>query len=84
MDFDYSPDQLQFKNELREFLIAEVPEDKQAVFGLATEAQYRFGREINLKLAARRWLANMIKNRVPCKGKIKLQIVTIYLSNIQP
>ena len=57
MDFDYSPDQLQFKNELREFLIAEVPEDKQAVFGLATEAQYRFGREINLKLAARRWLA---------------------------
>ena len=57
MDFDYSPDQLQFKNELRGFLIAEVPEDKQAVFGLATEAQYRFGREINLKLAARRWLA---------------------------
>ena len=43
MDFDYSPDQLQFKNELREFLIAEVPEDKQAVFGLATEAQYRIG-----------------------------------------
>ena len=29
-------------------------------------------------------VANMIKNRVPCKGKIKLQIVTIYLSNIQP
>ncbi len=57
MEFDHTPEQLQFKDELREFLIAEVPEDKQAIFGLTTEDQYRFGREINRRLAARNWLA---------------------------
>ena len=57
MDFDFTPEQSQFKDELREFLRAEVPLEKQEVFGQWSEEQYQFGREINLKLAARNWLA---------------------------
>ena len=57
MDFDFTPEQSRFREELREFLTAEVPLEKQEVFGLLTEDQYQFGREINRKLAARDWLA---------------------------
>jgi len=56
MDFNFTPKQKQFRKELREFLRDEVPVEKQEVFGLLTEEQYQFGREINLKLAERNWL----------------------------
>ena len=56
MDFNFTPQQTQFREELREFLTAEVPPEKQEVFGLLTEEQYQFGREINLKLAELNWL----------------------------
>jgi len=56
MDFNFTPQQNQFREELREFLRDEVPVEKQEVFGLLTEEQYQFGREINLKLAERNWL----------------------------
>ena len=57
MDFDFTPEQSQFRDELREFLRAEVPVEKQEVFGQWSEDQCQFGREINRKLAARNWLA---------------------------
>ena len=57
MDFEFTPEQLHFREELRDFLRAEVPLEKQEVFGLSTEEQYQFGREINRKLAARNSLA---------------------------
>ena len=57
MDFDFTSQQTKFREELRDFLRAEVPLEKQEVFGLLTEEQYQFGREINLKLAERDWLA---------------------------
>ena len=57
MDFNFTPQQENFREDLREFLTAEVPLEKQEVFGLLTEEQYQFGREINLKLAERKWLA---------------------------
>lgn len=57
MDFTFTKDQNQFREELRGFLRAEVPVEKQEVFGHLTEDHYRFGREINRKLAERDWLA---------------------------
>ena len=57
MDFEFTTEQSQFREELREFLRAEVPLEKQELFGLLTEEQYQFGREVNRKLAARNWLA---------------------------
>ena len=51
MDFNFTPQQSHFREELREFLRDEVPVEKQEVFGLLTEEQYQFGREVNLKLA---------------------------------
>ena len=57
MDFNFTIQQTRFREELRDFLRAEVPLEKQEVFGLLTEEQYQFGREINLKLAERDWLA---------------------------
>ncbi|MCH7844003.1 MAG: acyl-CoA dehydrogenase family protein, partial [Chloroflexi bacterium] len=57
MDFNFTTQQSEFREELRDFLRAEVPQEKQEVFGLLTEEQYQFGREINRKLAARNWLA---------------------------
>lgn len=57
MDFDFTPEQTTFRDDLREFLTAEAPVEKQAVFGRTTEDQYQFGREVRRKLAARNWLA---------------------------
>ena len=54
MDFNFTLQQEKFREELREFLTAEVPVEKQEIFGLLTEEQYQFGREINLKLAERK------------------------------
>jgi alkylation response protein AidB-like acyl-CoA dehydrogenase len=57
VDFNFTVEQNQFREELRGFLKAEVPVEKQEVFGLLTEEQYQFGREINRKLADQDWLA---------------------------
>ena len=57
MDFDFTVEQNRFREELREFLKAEVPVEKQEVFGHLTEEQYQFGRHINRKLAEQGWLA---------------------------
>ena len=57
MDFNFTAEQNQFREELRRFLKAEVPVEKQEVFGQLTEEQYQFGREINRKLADQDWLA---------------------------
>ena len=57
MDFDLTPEQARFREDLRGFLDAEVPVEKQEVFGMLTEEQYQFGRGINRKLAERDWLA---------------------------
>nr|MCS5670161.1 acyl-CoA dehydrogenase family protein [Dehalococcoidia bacterium] len=57
MDFDFTVEQNRFREELREFLKAEVPVEKQEVFGQLTEEQYQFGRDINRKLAEQGWLA---------------------------
>ncbi len=48
MDFNFTTQQNQFREDLREFLREEVPLEKQEVFGHLTEEQYQFGREINL------------------------------------
>ena len=57
MDFEFTPDQVRFREELRSFLEREVPPERQAVFGVETEEQYEFGRSLARKLADRRWLA---------------------------
>ena len=57
MDLEFTPAQLAFREELREFLTEEVPPERQEIFGFQTEEDYRFGRAIALKLAERRWLA---------------------------
>ena len=41
MDFNFTLQQEKFREELREFLTAEVPVEKQEIFGLLTEEQYR-------------------------------------------
>ena len=57
MDFNFTVEQNKFRDELRGFLSAEVPVEKQEIFGQLTEEQYQFGREINRKLAEQNWLA---------------------------
>ena len=57
MDFEFSPQQTEFRDELREFLDLEMPPESEEVYGVWTEEQYRFGREIAKKLADRCWLA---------------------------
>ena len=57
MDFNFTVEQNRFRDDLRAFLSAEVPVEKQEIFGQLTEEQYQFGREINRKLAERNWLA---------------------------
>ena len=41
MDFNFTVEQNQFREELRRFLKAEVPVEKQEVFGQLTEEQYQ-------------------------------------------
>ena len=43
MDFEFTLEQSHFRNELRDFLRAAVPLEKQEVFGFLTEEQYQFG-----------------------------------------
>ena len=57
MDFNFTVEQNEFRADLRAFLSAEVPVEKQEIFGQLTEEQYQFGREINRKLAEQNWLA---------------------------
>ena len=57
MNFDFTPKQRRFRDELRSFLELEVPLERQEVFGVETKEQYDFGRALARKLAARRWLA---------------------------
>ncbi|MBC8279148.1 MAG: acyl-CoA dehydrogenase family protein [Chloroflexi bacterium] len=57
MDFDFTSEQSAFREELGQFLATEVPLEKQQIFGVTSDDQYKFGREINRKLAARNWLA---------------------------
>ncbi len=40
MDFNFTTQQNQFREDLREFLKAEVPPEKQEVYGRLTEEQY--------------------------------------------
>ena len=56
MNFDFTEEQKQFRDELRSFLETEVPLERQEVFGIAPEDQYEFGRSIARKLSARGWL----------------------------
>ena len=57
MDFEFSPQQTEFRDELREFLDRELPPESEEVYGVWSETQYQFGREFAKKLAARKWLA---------------------------
>ncbi len=57
MDFEFSPQQTEFQDELREFLDREMPREMEEVYGVWTEGQYQFGREFAGRLAERRWLA---------------------------
>ena len=57
MDFEFAEDQRRFREELRAFLEAEVPPERQEVYGADSEEQYQFGRALARKLAARDWLA---------------------------
>ena len=57
MDFNFTVEQNEFRADLRAFLRAEVPVEKQEIFGQLTEEQSQFGREINRKLAEQNWLA---------------------------
>ena len=56
MKFEFTEDQMRFRDELRSFLDREVPLSRQEVFGIETEEQYRYGRSLARKLAARGWL----------------------------
>ncbi len=56
MDLDFTPDQERFRQDVRSFLEREVPPERQAVFGVEGEDQYRFARSMDRKLAERGWL----------------------------
>ena len=56
MDFNFTPQQHKFREELREFLLTEVPSEKQEVFGHLTEEQYQLRREFGRRLGAKGWL----------------------------
>lgn len=57
MNFDFTAEQKSFRDEVRQFLEAEVALERLEVFGVDSEEQYQFGRALARKLAARRWLA---------------------------
>ena len=57
MDFEFTEEQRDFRNEVRSFLEREVPPEDQEVFGVETEEQHRRAHALALKLASRRWLA---------------------------
>ena len=56
MDFDFTPDQERFRENVRSFLESEVPPERQAVFGVESEEQHQFGRTMDRKLAEKGWL----------------------------
>ena len=56
MKFDFTEGQKRFRDELLSFLEAEVPLERQEVFGIEREDQYTFGLAIARKLVARGWL----------------------------
>ena len=57
MNFEFTNEQKQFREEVHDFLVQEVPPERQEVFGVDTEEDYQFGRALARKLASRRWLA---------------------------
>jgi alkylation response protein AidB-like acyl-CoA dehydrogenase len=58
MEFDWSPDDVQFREDLRAFLEAELPEDWEAMsrHGPGSDAQAQFSRRFCGRLAERGWL----------------------------
>jgi alkylation response protein AidB-like acyl-CoA dehydrogenase len=56
LDFDFTPDQERFRENVRSFLESEVPPERQAVFGVESEEQHQFGRTMDRKLAEKGWL----------------------------
>ena len=57
MRFEFTEEQNRFRQELRAFLEAEVPLERQEVFGTETEEQYEFSTVIARKMAEKGWLA---------------------------
>ena len=57
MRFEFTEDELKFRDEFRSFLEAEVPLLRQRVFGIESEEQYQFARAIARKMADKGWLA---------------------------
>ena len=56
MNFELTEEQKKFRSDIRSFLEEEVPPERQAVFGIESEEDYRFGRSIQRKLADKGWL----------------------------
>ena len=56
MNFELTEEQKKFRSDIRSFLEEEVPPEHQAVFGIESEEDYRFGRSIQRKLADKGWL----------------------------
>ncbi len=68
MDFAFTPEQSAFRDELREFLSAEVPSEKQQIFGVSSD-DLQLGREIKRKLATRKWVAIGLSEEDSGRGK---------------
>ena len=57
MRFEFTEDQLRFRDNFRSFLEAEVPPQRQRVFGVESDEQYQLARAIARMMADKGWLA---------------------------
>ena len=73
MDFDLTPDQESFRQDVRSFLEREVPPERQAIFGVEGEEQYEFARAIDRKLAERGWLVVSWPERYGGGGRTQIE-----------
>ena len=53
MDFSFTPQQEEFRNEVRAFVQAEVPPERRLVYGEDSDERHQFGVSIAKKLAER-------------------------------
>ncbi len=56
MDYRFTPEEEAFRQEIRSFLRAELPEDRQMGEEAGSEEEWQFARQFQKKLAAKGWL----------------------------